>query len=184
MSDSRPLYAGRRPPSHQVSRGLVPGWRNSPGFDDACILNGASSESSLSFVFRTCTCSDLDRTFHPTRSPHTLFTAAARTGLRPAPESRFRRVVPHHSRSFTVRIQSCWTPSVPLQHICGRRRDASRESRVWCDPRWPKAPRRPRRLPDHDNCMLYWRSCVWVLWASILSRISVAPAPREPAIPS
>lgn len=40
------------------------------------------------------------------RSPPRLFTAAARTCLRPAPESRSRRVVPHHSRSFTVRIQS------------------------------------------------------------------------------
>ena len=36
------------------------------------------------------------------RSPPRLFTAAARTGLRPAPESRSRRAVPHHSRSFTV----------------------------------------------------------------------------------
>jgi len=35
MSDSRPLYAGRRPPSHQAPGGLVPGWRNGPGFDDA-----------------------------------------------------------------------------------------------------------------------------------------------------
>ena len=35
------------------------------------------------------------------RSPPRLFTAAARTGLRPAPESRSRRAIPHHSRSFT-----------------------------------------------------------------------------------
>ena len=37
------------------------------------------------------------------RSPPRLFTAAARTGLGPAPESRSRRAVLHHSRSFTVR---------------------------------------------------------------------------------
>jgi len=37
------------------------------------------------------------------RSPPRLFTAAARTGLRPAPESRSRRAVLHHSRSFTLR---------------------------------------------------------------------------------
>ena len=39
------------------------------------------------------------------RSPPRLFTAAARTGLRPAPESRSRGAVPHHSRSFTIRCQ-------------------------------------------------------------------------------
>ncbi|MCY1529527.1 hypothetical protein D9M68_646760 [compost metagenome] len=37
------------------------------------------------------------------RSPPRLFTAAARTGLRSAPESRSRRAVLHHSRSFTLR---------------------------------------------------------------------------------
>ncbi|KKZ84617.1 hypothetical protein RPHASCH2410_PC01490 (plasmid) [Rhizobium phaseoli Ch24-10] len=37
------------------------------------------------------------------RSPPRLFTAAARTGLRPAPESRSRRAILHHSRSFTLR---------------------------------------------------------------------------------
>ena len=37
------------------------------------------------------------------RSPPQLFTAAARTGLGPAPESRSRRAVLHHSRSFTLR---------------------------------------------------------------------------------
>ena len=39
------------------------------------------------------------------RSPPRLFTAATRTGLRPAPESRSRGAVPHHSRSFTIRCQ-------------------------------------------------------------------------------
>ncbi|ARQ60828.1 hypothetical protein Kim5_PA00362 (plasmid) [Rhizobium sp. Kim5] len=37
------------------------------------------------------------------RSPPRLFIAAARTGLRPAPESRSRRAILHHSRSFTLR---------------------------------------------------------------------------------
>jgi len=34
-SASRPLYAGRRPLSHQASSGLVPGEPHAPGFDDA-----------------------------------------------------------------------------------------------------------------------------------------------------
>jgi len=34
-SASRPLYAGRRPLSHQASSGLVPGAPYAPGFDDA-----------------------------------------------------------------------------------------------------------------------------------------------------
>ena len=34
-SASRPLYAGRRPLSHQAPRGLVPGAPYAPGFDDA-----------------------------------------------------------------------------------------------------------------------------------------------------
>jgi hypothetical protein len=38
MSDSRPLYAGRRPPSHQAPGGLVPEEIHAPGFDDACFL--------------------------------------------------------------------------------------------------------------------------------------------------
>ena len=33
-SASRPLYAGRRPHSHQAPRGLVPGDCRAPGFDD------------------------------------------------------------------------------------------------------------------------------------------------------
>ncbi len=37
------------------------------------------------------------------RSPPQLFTAAALTGLRPAPESRSRRALPRNSRSFTLR---------------------------------------------------------------------------------
>ena len=34
-SASRPLYAGRRPLSHQAPRGLVPGKPYAPGFDDS-----------------------------------------------------------------------------------------------------------------------------------------------------
>jgi hypothetical protein len=34
-SESRPLYAGRHPPSHQAPDGFVPGEMDAPGFDDA-----------------------------------------------------------------------------------------------------------------------------------------------------
>jgi len=77
MSKSRPLYAGRRPPGHQASGGLVPGWRNGPGFDDTYVHNDASSEGSLSFVFWTCTCSDLVRTFHPTLTTTALYRSSS-----------------------------------------------------------------------------------------------------------
>jgi hypothetical protein len=51
------------------------------------------------------------------RSPPRLFTAAARTGLRPAPESRSRWACHHLLRSFTIRLSVHLEPlSVPLQH--------------------------------------------------------------------
>src|SRR5208283_1539363 len=56
-SDSRPLYAGRRLPSHQAPGRLVPGDRDAPGFDDGSVVNGASSKGSLAFVSLTLTCS-------------------------------------------------------------------------------------------------------------------------------
>jgi NAD(P)-dependent dehydrogenase (short-subunit alcohol dehydrogenase family) len=58
-SASRPLYAGRRPLSHQASRGLVPGGLYARGFDDTYFLNDASSKGSLSFVSRMLTCTSL-----------------------------------------------------------------------------------------------------------------------------
>ena len=58
-SGSRPLYAGRRPLSHQAPRGLVPGGLYAPGFDDTYFLNDASSKGLLSFVSRMLTCTGL-----------------------------------------------------------------------------------------------------------------------------
>ena len=101
-SNSRPLYAGRRLPSHQAPDRLVPEGLHTSGFGDANLLNDASSMGSLSFVFRmhTCSRSCLELLFQ--RSPPRLFTAAAWSGLRPAPESRSRGACPHLSRSFTT----------------------------------------------------------------------------------
>src|SRR6267142_2324817 len=58
-SASRPLYAGRRPLSHQAPRGLVPGGLYARGFDDTYLLHDASSKGSLSFVSRMLTCTGL-----------------------------------------------------------------------------------------------------------------------------
>jgi hypothetical protein len=103
-SDSRPLYAGRRLPSHQAPDRLVPEGLHASGFGDAKLLNDASSMGSLSFVFRTHTCSRSCLKLLLQRSPPRLFTAAAWSGLRPAPESRSRGAHPHLSRSFTTQI--------------------------------------------------------------------------------
>jgi hypothetical protein len=117
-SDSRPLYAGRRLPSHQAPDRLVPEGLHAFGFDDIKLLNDASSMGLLSFVFRMHTCSRSCLELLLQRSPPRLFTAAAWSGLRPAPESRSRGACPHLSRSFTTPFSiSCCPPFlVSLQH--------------------------------------------------------------------
>ncbi len=73
-SDSRPLYAGRRPHSHQAPRGLVPGGLYAPGFDDTCFLNDASSKGSLSFVSRMLTCTSFFSRFYSNAHHHGLLS--------------------------------------------------------------------------------------------------------------
>ena len=55
-SESRPLYAGRRLPSHQVPGRLVPGDRNAPGFDGKSLDYAASSKVHFrsSLLIHTC----------------------------------------------------------------------------------------------------------------------------------
>jgi hypothetical protein len=72
-SASRPLYAGRRPLSHQESSGLVPGEPYAPGFDDFLVFNDASSKGSLSFVSRMLTCTSCTRAFPPTLTTMALY---------------------------------------------------------------------------------------------------------------
>jgi hypothetical protein len=117
-SNSRPLYAGRRLPSHQAPDRLVPEELHISGFGDAKLLNDASSMGSLSFVFRMPTCSRSCLELLLQRSPPRLFTAAAWSGLRPAPASRSRGTCPHLSRSFTTLFSPCCFPPfhVSLQH--------------------------------------------------------------------
>src|SRR6266849_9385996 len=100
-SASRPLYAGRHPLSHQAPRGLIPGGLHAPGFDGTCFLNDASSKGLLSFVSRMHTCTSFVLALFLQRSPPRLFTAAAWSGLRSAPESRPRGAYPHLLRSLS-----------------------------------------------------------------------------------
>ena len=55
-SESRPLYAGRRLPSHQAPGRLVPRDRNAPGFDDKSLDYDASSKVHFrsSLLIHTC----------------------------------------------------------------------------------------------------------------------------------
>jgi hypothetical protein len=117
-SDSRPLHAGRRPPSHQAPDRLIPEGPYAPGFDDIWIFNDASSMGLLSFVSRTHTCSRYFLELWLQRSPPWLFTTAAWSGLRPAPESRSRGAFPHLFRSFTTWLSVARTsfPIVSAAH--------------------------------------------------------------------
>ena len=127
MKDSRPLYAGRRLPRHQAPDRLVPEGIHASGFGDARVLNDASSMGSLSFVFRTHTCSGSCPELLFQRSRPRLLTVAAWNGLGPAPESRSRGAHPHLSRSCTTRFISCCSPFyVSLQHTESEKLEAER----------------------------------------------------------
>ena len=72
-------------------------------FRQLLTVNDASSKGLLALVFPTLT---LPRVLTETltrRSPPRLFTAAARAGLKPAPESRSRGAYPHLLCSFATR---------------------------------------------------------------------------------
>ena len=103
-SASRPLYAGRRPRSHQAPCGLVPGELYAPGFDDTYLLNDASSKGSLSFVSRMLTCTGLFPRFFSNAHHHGSLPQRLGGGLRSAPESRSRGAFPHLSRSLFTRF--------------------------------------------------------------------------------
>jgi hypothetical protein len=75
-----------------------------PWFRQLLILNDASSGGLLALVFPTLTLPRVTPGTLTRRSPPRLFTAAARAGLRPAPESRSRGAYPHLLCSFTTRI--------------------------------------------------------------------------------
>jgi hypothetical protein len=121
-SASRPLNAGRRPPGHQATGGLIPRRRHTPGFDDAVhvttLHRWVHFRSSLGCIPirsipRTCL----------QRSRPRLLSEAAWSGLRPAPESRSRGANPHRHRSLCAQnFRSCRSsfPCASAAH-CRRR---------------------------------------------------------------
>ena len=85
------------------------------------VLNDASSAGLVSLVSQTHTCPGSCPALLLQRSRPRLFTAAAWSGLRPAPESRSRGAHPHLSRSCTTRFISYCPPFyVSLQHTASR----------------------------------------------------------------
>jgi hypothetical protein len=91
-----------RPPSQQAPDGLVPGKRRGPGFDDTCLFNEASSETFVRLS--DAHLHEFSLALLLQRPLPRLFTAAAWSGLRPAPECRSRGAVPHLSRSLSTRL--------------------------------------------------------------------------------
>ena len=135
VSGSRPLYAGRRPPGHQAPGGLIPEMWTASGFDGAYGYRRVV-EGLLPLGFRTPTCPRSIPGLLIRRSPPRLLTAAARTGLRPAPESRSRWAYHHLLRSFTPRFSvQFMLNSFPC--LCGTR------------PHFPRAPIRTAALRPH-----------------------------------
>src|SRR5713101_1726528 len=93
---STPVAAAQYPGVRQA----YPQGVHALGFDDEFFSLRRVNEGFLSVVSLTSTGSGIPRCFNLQRSPPRLLTAAAWSGLEPAPESRLRRVHLHLSRSF------------------------------------------------------------------------------------
>ena len=72
-SGSRPLYAGRRPLSHQAPRGLVPGGLYAPGFDDTYLLNDAFRKVHFRSSLGCSPARVYSRAFSPTLTTTALY---------------------------------------------------------------------------------------------------------------
>ena len=107
-TESRQLNAEHRPPSNQISGGLVLGDTIAPSFDADFVLRRVI-DGSLSFVFLSLTCRVPSRLF-PRRSLPWLFTTAARGGLESASGSRIRRANLHLLWSFSLSNESVLIP--------------------------------------------------------------------------
>ena len=105
-------------PGHQAPGGLIPEMWTASGFDGTYGYRRVF-EGLLPLGFRTPTCPRSIPGLLIRRSPPRLLTAAARTGLRPAPESRSRWAYHHLLRSFAPRFSVQFIAellSVPLRH--------------------------------------------------------------------
>ena len=93
---SRRLRAGCRSGRLQVTPVLVPGEGSAPGFDIVCTTFDTSSAVRLRSPLWTLPAGIASRLFLQ-RSPPSLFTIAACSGLKPAPDCRLRGAFPHLS---------------------------------------------------------------------------------------
>ena len=95
-SDSRLLYTGRRLPSCQVSDRLIPEGNEAPGFDEQFCALRCFNGGSLAFVSPDPYLLGVrPRRFDSNAHYRRLLTAAAWSGLKPAPGSRLRRAFLH-----------------------------------------------------------------------------------------
>jgi hypothetical protein len=100
-SDSRLLYTGRRLPSCQESSRLIPEGSEAPGFDERFCALRCFSGGSLAFVSPDPYLLEVHpRSFDSNAHYRRLLTAAAWSGLKPAPGSRLRRAFLHLPCSF------------------------------------------------------------------------------------
>ena len=106
-SASRPLNAGRRPPGHQATGGLIPGRRHTPGFDDAVHVTTLHRWVHFRSSLGCIPIRSIPRTWLQRSRPR-LLSEAAWSGLGPAPESRSRGANPHRHRSLSAQnFRSC-----------------------------------------------------------------------------
>jgi hypothetical protein len=95
-SDSRLLYTGRRLPSCQVSDRLIPEGNEAPGFDEQFCALRCFNGGSLAFVSPDPYLLGVrPRRFDSNAHYRRPLTAAAWSGLKPAPGSRLRRAFLH-----------------------------------------------------------------------------------------
>ena len=104
-SASRPLYAGRRPHSHQAPRGLVPG---EPTLLVSTTLRYLTTRLRRVHFRSSLGCSParVFSRFSSNAHHHGSLPQRLGGGLRPAPESRSRGAYPHLSRSLFTRLFS------------------------------------------------------------------------------
>ena len=93
--DSRLLYAGRRLPGNQVSGRLVPGVLEAPGFDEHLRFTTLQRRFTCVRLSAPHLLGVCPRRFDSNTHHQRFLTAAAWSGLEPAPGSRFRRAYLH-----------------------------------------------------------------------------------------
>jgi hypothetical protein len=132
-SDSRLLYTGRRLPSYQVSSRLIPEDNEAPGFDVRFCAFRCFNGGSLTFVSPDPYLLGVyPLRFDSNAHYRQLLTAAAWSGLKPAPGSRLRRAFLHLPCSLcTVGPLTSSRPFVRLRRTHYRTLFHNLASRGW-----------------------------------------------------